>query len=606
MTDAVDDVTYLARDYESLRARLLDRLAVTLPDWSSRYAPDVGVTLIELVAYLGDRLAYRQDAVATEAYVATARRRISVQRHARLVDERMHDGCAARALVHVAFDERNGHSPPHDAEGRLLPATLDTLAFLGGVDVASSGPALRAIPARAEAVFTRVPGVETPLAFGPMELVTRLEGGATSAVIRVAEGRAPSSGTILVFRNEAERLAHTVRVSSVDRLDDGVRLSWRWADRVPHPIPADGTSVHGNVLCLEHGRPEREPLRDDRRLRLAPLTFTVPAREDVSVAALMRPNPRNAVPSIQLREAESGVLWEWRRDLVSSSADDRHFTIEIDDEGHAYVRFGDGTCGRDPGRARLDVDYRVGNGPGGNVRRGTIRTVVALGGQLPRDLEYLTVEQRLSAQGGTSAEDVAALRSRLAIGVRRDLVRAVVADDYARIAESHPRVQRAAAQMSWCGSCQIVRVAIDPYGENDLPAELRFELQEMLERARRVGHEVRVEPARYIDIGIWLDVVVHAAHSRVGVGNAIHGKVSALFHPDRFSFGQPLYQSQIVQAVRALGGVESIDAIDVTKLKEGSGLDEMGVVRIGPLEIARFEHRSVPSSTLHVRMRGGR
>ena len=39
--------------------------------------------------------------MATEAYLATARRRISVRRHARLVDYRMHEGCNARAWVHA-------------------------------------------------------------------------------------------------------------------------------------------------------------------------------------------------------------------------------------------------------------------------------------------------------------------------------------------------------------------------------------------------------------------------------------------------------------------------------------------------------------------------
>src|SRR6185369_18064712 len=37
----------------------------------------------------------------TEAYLGSARRRVSVRRHARLVDYPMHDGCNARAWVQV-------------------------------------------------------------------------------------------------------------------------------------------------------------------------------------------------------------------------------------------------------------------------------------------------------------------------------------------------------------------------------------------------------------------------------------------------------------------------------------------------------------------------
>jgi predicted phage baseplate assembly protein len=95
------DIDYLAKDYESFRELILDRLALIMPEWSETHAPDLGITLVELLAYAGDYLSYYQDAVATEAYLGTARQRISVRRHARLVDYLMHDGCNARAWLTV-------------------------------------------------------------------------------------------------------------------------------------------------------------------------------------------------------------------------------------------------------------------------------------------------------------------------------------------------------------------------------------------------------------------------------------------------------------------------------------------------------------------------
>ena len=66
-------ISYLAKDYASFRQLLLDRLAVVMPDWTERHAPDLGIMLVELLAYLGDELSYFQDAVAAEAYLDTAR-----------------------------------------------------------------------------------------------------------------------------------------------------------------------------------------------------------------------------------------------------------------------------------------------------------------------------------------------------------------------------------------------------------------------------------------------------------------------------------------------------------------------------------------------------
>ncbi|HMI93902.1 MAG TPA: hypothetical protein VK509_21155, partial [Polyangiales bacterium] len=111
---------YLAKDYASFRQLMLDRLAVLMPAWSERHAPDLGITLVELLAYAADQLSYYQDAVATEAYLGTARQRISVRRHARLVDYALHEGCNARAWLHL------------HVSGKLeLPA--DRVAFVTGL-----------------------------------------------------------------------------------------------------------------------------------------------------------------------------------------------------------------------------------------------------------------------------------------------------------------------------------------------------------------------------------------------------------------------------------------------------------------------------------------
>ncbi len=90
---------------------MLDRLSVLIPDWNSGEVADLGVALVELLAYVGDQLSYYQDAVATEAYLGTARRRVSVRRHARLVDYRVHDGCNARAWVQIQLAQADLGGP---------------------------------------------------------------------------------------------------------------------------------------------------------------------------------------------------------------------------------------------------------------------------------------------------------------------------------------------------------------------------------------------------------------------------------------------------------------------------------------------------------------
>jgi hypothetical protein len=101
-------INYLAKDYGSFRTIMLDRLNQLLPNWGATSEADMGIALTELVAYVGDRLSYYQDAVATEAYIETARQRVSLRRHALLVDYHVHDGCNARAWVQVTTNANPG------------------------------------------------------------------------------------------------------------------------------------------------------------------------------------------------------------------------------------------------------------------------------------------------------------------------------------------------------------------------------------------------------------------------------------------------------------------------------------------------------------------
>jgi len=136
------DIDYLAKDYESFRELVLDRLSLIMPQWMETHAPDLGITLVELLAYVGDYLSYYQDAVATEAYLGTARQRISVRRHARLVDYAMHDGCNARAWLTLWTDSDQQFDPAQVYFTTAYPgAPVDnhilTPANFIGVDAAS-------------------------------------------------------------------------------------------------------------------------------------------------------------------------------------------------------------------------------------------------------------------------------------------------------------------------------------------------------------------------------------------------------------------------------------------------------------------------------------
>ena len=148
------EINYLAKDYASFRQLILDRLALIMPDWKERHVPDIGIALVELLAYVGDHLSYYQDAVATEAYLETARQRISVRRHARLVDYHMHEGCNARAWVCIdTGTDLTGGSALHPRDVFFITGYDDSLLSVGS-DLTAN--VLRQIPEQRYEVFEPV------------------------------------------------------------------------------------------------------------------------------------------------------------------------------------------------------------------------------------------------------------------------------------------------------------------------------------------------------------------------------------------------------------------------------------------------------------------
>jgi hypothetical protein len=102
-------IDYLAKDYDSFRHTLMVAMAERVPGWSSTSEADHDQVLIDLLAAAADEMSDYQDRVMAEAYLATTRTRVSLARHARLVDYHLHEG--NQASTWVAVDIVGGQAP---------------------------------------------------------------------------------------------------------------------------------------------------------------------------------------------------------------------------------------------------------------------------------------------------------------------------------------------------------------------------------------------------------------------------------------------------------------------------------------------------------------
>ncbi|UQX88117.1 putative baseplate assembly protein [Jatrophihabitans telluris] len=265
------EIDYLAKDYASFRQLLLERLSLTMPTWTERHVPDVGIALVELFAYVGDRLSYQQDAAATEAYLDTARLRTSVRRHARLVDYRMHDGCNARAWVCVEVSEQIT-LPAGDFRFAAIPLAAgagSSSAAVQDQDLDGLGPSVPVFEPLTTAELTLYPA-HTGIAlwaWGEPEWCLPA-GSCSAALVDTAEhGLQLAAGDVLVLREQRDPVTgnpadadrthcQAVRLTRVDRRTDElyqqplVQVHW-----------ADDDALGFDLCVTARGGPECEQLQ---------------------------------------------------------------------------------------------------------------------------------------------------------------------------------------------------------------------------------------------------------------------------------------------------------------------------------------------------------
>jgi hypothetical protein len=694
-------IDYTVKDYESFRRLMLDRLALVAPEWTERSPADLGVALVELVAYVADYLSYEQDAVATEAYLGTARRRVSMRRHATLLDYPIHDGCNARVFVHLRAKGTAAVTVP--AKSRLLTelpgqgAVLDTVAYEKTLD---ERPAPEVFETMDE-VTIRAEHDELALyAWGERECC--LPEGATRATL-AGRWEDLHKGDLLVFEEvigprtgqEADAdptRRHVVRLSVEPALledplfpdpDDPTdtnkhqpvtQIEWAVEDALPFPLCISGrtdaqhgrryvdglTVARGNVVLADHGRTtgEDEPIEGPPAPRPGPrrdscdrcggaLDATVPARfaprlskgplthaarvtrtavvdgrrqrlffdPDKPAAAAMTWELSRVLPVISIEDA-NGRRWLPQRDLLSSDPFAPEFVAEVDDDGDATLRFGDGEHGARPAPGvSLDPTYRVGNGAAGNVGAGSIRHVVLDDPGLAAGIE--AVRNPLSARGGTDAESLERVRVD-APDAFKTLDRAVTPEDYATIAQRHPQVQRAQATMRWTGSWRTVYLTVDRLGGRSVERNFEAALRAHLERFRMAGHDLEIDGPRFVALELVLEVCVQPGYFRSDVAAALLEVLGSRtlpdgrrghFHPDNLTFGQSVLLSPIVAAAAAVPGVRDVQAVTCQRLgvESRTAIDE-GALAIGRLEIPRLDNDpNFPErGVLTLDLRGGR
>ena len=454
----------------------------------------------------------------------------------------------------------------------------------------------------------------------------------------------PGTG-VAADRDLAKRAAVrlTEVVAAADPLDGTAILMVAWAaeDAMPFTLTLSAEALvggvaqvvaaaraRGNVVLADHGRSfpgapglapaipvaglAYRPVLDRRDLVFAEPFY--PARAAALPArSLLRQEPRRALPAVTLSGAGSvgvgvagevggevgvgggGEIWRPVRSLLGADRFAREFVVETEPGEPPALRFGSGIEGAAPriGLA-LTATLRVGAALAGNLGAESLTSIVST-------LTGITsVTNPLPAEGGTARETAEEIR-RYAPQAFRTQARAVTVADWVEKAEAFAEVDRAMAELRWTGSWYTVFLTIDRSGGQPVRGDPGFAaaLLAHLDQFRVAGYDLDLRDP----VALPLDIELMVCLQRGYVAGDLRGRLRevfglahqtngqrGLFHPDNFTFGDPLYLSQIYAAAMALDGVASVSAkVFHPRGRPASGEIAAGVIRPAQQAILRCD-----------------
>lgn len=356
--------------------------------------------------------------------------------------------------------------------------------------------------------------------------------------------------------------------------------------------PVPGTIVEGCCECA--GQPAlvvQQPARFRPVLAQSPVVHAVPWSVGPASTALAQ-DVRAAIPAIALADP-SGASWHAVATLIDSDGDDRAFVAEINDDGAAVLRFGDGAIGRTPDvDTSFVADYRVGGGIIGNVGPEALTRIVL--DDITMDGVDFTIRNPLAARGGADPEPVAQARLHAPSAFRQTQSRAITAADYAAAAARDPALQRAAAALVWTGSWWEAAVTVDPLHSETADPALLAELTAAIEPLRRIGHDLRVGPALYVPIVVAMQICVKPGYDRGHLRRALVTRLlgtGGFFDPDQLTFGDGIMLSRLIAAAMGVTGVESATVTTLNRQFEPpAGELAAGLLPLAANEIARLDN----------------
>lgn len=259
-------------------------------------------------------------------------------------------------------------------------------------------------------------------------------------------------------------LDYRVLARNPERVD--LEIIWSFA------VPSTFTLAAGLTIQSEDGVPYI--LLEDQQVLIGSTSSLIPITQVVTVdqsSYAVTDGSQNQKVSLGSTYVDStaqvfisSIEYTEQKTFAHSSATDKHFIVEVEEDGNAYLVFGDGLRGYIPPTSiNIHALFKTSSGPDGKVGAGKFDdSTLVLNSVLPGILDVQSANSLLGSSGGTYYEEAERIRKNAIAGIRT-LDRMVTRKDHQDIIEAVPGIAKAGIDFD-CGKSIDIYVVPDGGG----------------------------------------------------------------------------------------------------------------------------------------------
>lgn len=619
-------IDYLAKDFDSFKHVMVSAMMERVLGWQPTSEANLDVVLLELFSATADELSDYQDRVMAEAYLNTSRKRVSLARHARLMDYYIYQGNQAYTwLAMNVFLNDKPHTipvtvPPEvftlnegfqiwpenyedsyltfiSKEDQIMHPLLNDLSLYTWSD---SLPTLKAGDTSAD-LYVVENNIKADYEFLAYLINNGSENNIKIKYLLIEELLNPETG------NEADRDPNKRQLLKLKENGNAaevqsdpltgqyfIKICWEEKDKLKSNYCFSKyfngekkiiSSFCGNLVEVFHGFPIETVFKKEETVLSNDKEYYYEETKWGTICRLpdVPPDFKNNLSGenipLAFKDTLSGGDIPPASTLVvkvsSPSSSNEEWTEQaslIHSTGadqHFLVEIdeqGRGTIrfGDGINGRRLPDDATVTcQYQVGNGLDGNIGADKLTNFQ-PRNLPIIKCWNPFNITNGRSQEPVEEIIRRVPEAYRLKQLRAVTIDDYIRMVEQIPGISKASARYMWTGSWRTVQVTFDSLSTTSYD-DLEPIVARRLDAVRMIGEDIEIRPPRFVPLEINVKFCVHPDYWQQDVKKLVEQEFSDGFTSDGGMgfFHQDLWTfGQVLYSSQIMGRVQSVEGVD--------------------------------------------